>query len=191
MAAAAGWVGSLDLMRPYIVYSDDHGATWRRSELVQALGDENQVVELADGSLMMDIRQGNGERRYLTLSRDNGNTWSWPTTGQIVVGVTTAIERFTAKADGADRNRLIWTGPAGPGRRNLVVRVSYDEGQTWPNQKTLYGGIAAYSDIAVLQDATAGVLWERGVSEVTQFITFTRFSRGFLEPPGTLIPDWK
>jgi sialidase-1 len=191
VGAAAGWVGSLDLMRPYVVYSDDHGATWRRSELVQALGDESQVVELADGAVMMDTRQGNGERRYVSISRDNGAKWSWPVTGQTVVGVATSIERYTLKAAGGDRNRLLWTGPAGPGRKHLVLRVSYDEGQTWPNEKTLYGGIAAYSELAVLKDGTMGVLWERGVSEVTQFVTFTRVNREFLEPAGTLVPEWK
>lgn len=191
MGGTTGWAGSLELMRPYTVFSDDHGKTWQRSELVQALADENQVVELADGAVMMDLRQGNGDRRYIALSRNEGSQWSWPTLGQTVTAVATSIERFSLKAGGGDRNRLLWTGPDGPGRRHLVVRVSYDEGQTWTNQKTLSGGIAAYSDITVLKDGTVGVLWERGVTETSQFVTFTRFNREFVEPPGTFVPEWK
>ena len=68
------------------------------------------------------------------------------------------------------------------------MRVSYDEGQTWANEKTIYGGPAAYSDLTMLDDGTAGIIWERGVSDGYQFVTFTRINREFLEPAGTAIP---
>ncbi|MCL5743413.1 MAG: glycoside hydrolase, partial [Acidobacteria bacterium] len=102
--------------------------------------------------------------------------------------VATAIERFTSVKDGADRDRILWTGPQGDARRRLVVRISYDEGQTFTNERLLYGGLSAYSDLSILGDGTVGLLWERGVSGSCQFITFTRFNREFLEPPGTVIP---
>ena len=63
-----------------------------------------------------------------------------------------------------------------------MLRVSYDEGQTFRGENVIYGGLAAYSDIAILNDKTVGVLWERGVSVGYQFITFTRFDRSFFEP---------
>ena len=168
-------------MRAYAVFSDDHGVSWKRGKLLHALTDENQLVELADGAIMMDARQNNGGRRWVAVSGDGGESWSRPRTGQMLTPVCAAIERYTSKAAGDDRSRILWTGPAGPGRRNLVVRVSYDEGQTFRNEKVIYGGLAAYSDLAVLPDKTAGVLWERGVSDGYQFITFTRFNLGFLE----------
>jgi hypothetical protein len=62
-----------------------------------------------------------------------------------------------------------------------VARLSYDEGQTYAVEKVIYGGLAAYSDIALLRDRSAGVLWERGISRGYQFITFTRLRREFLE----------
>lgn len=189
MAAVPGWQGSLSLMRAYTVYSDDHGTTWHRGNPLPALTDENQLVELADGAVMMDARQGSGERRWVGVSRDGGTRWNRPVPGQALTPVATSIERYTLKAAGADRDRLLWTGVAGPGRRHLVVRVSYDEGQTWTNERTLYGGLAAYSDLTVLKDGTVGVLWERGVSELSQYITFTRFNREFLEPPGSVVPE--
>jgi hypothetical protein len=55
--------------------------------------------------------------------------------------------------------------------------------------QVLYGGLAAYSDLAILKDGTAGVLWERGISELSQFITFTSFNREFLERPGIPAPE--
>ncbi len=188
-----GWTGSapgpVGVMRAYAIYSDDHGATWKRGDLCGALTNENQFVELADGAVMMDARQNSGPRRWNLVSANGGESWSAALPGQELGAVATSIERFTLKSAGADRDRLIWTGPTGPGRKHLVVRVSYDEGQTWTGERVLYGGLAAYSDAAILRDGTAGILWERGVSGSTQFVTFTRFDREFLEPPGSAIPN--
>ena len=158
-------------MRAYVLFSDDRGETWQRGEMIGALTDENQVVELADGTVMIDARQSRGGRRWVAISRDGGTTWSRPRPGQEVGRVATAIERYSLKAQGADVNRIIWTGPEGPGRLNLVLRVSEDEGQTFGQEKLLYGGFAAYSDLEMLDDGSVGVLWERGVSVGYQFIT--------------------
>ncbi len=166
--------GPTSLMRAYALYSDDHGATWRRGELVKAQTNENQLVELADGAILMDARQGAGEHRWIMISPDGGQSWSDPVPGQEVTRICAAIERY-------DESRIVWTGPAGPGRRKLVLRVSYDEGQTFGAEKVIYGGLAAYSDIAMLPDGSIGVLWERGVSRGYQYITFTKLGRDFVE----------
>lgn len=170
-----GFTGRTSLMRAYALFSDDHGATWRRGELVRAQTDENQLVELADGAILMDARQGAGEHRWLMFSRDGGASWSNPVPGQTVTPVCAAIERYSFPEANGSPGRILWTGPAGFGRRKLVVRLSEDEGQTFTAERILYGGLAAYSDIAILADRTVGVLWERGVSEGYQYITFTRF----------------
>jgi sialidase-1 len=187
-AASGTFRGRIHYMRAYAIYSDDHGATWKRGQQIHALSDENQLVELSDGAVLMDARQGGGNARYIAVSSDGGATWSSPRGGEIVTPVATAIERFTSVKDGADRDRILWTGPQGDARRRLVVRVSYDEGQTFTGERLLYGGLSAYSDMTTMKDGSAGVLWERGVSEGYQLITFTRFNREFLEPPGTIIP---
>jgi hypothetical protein len=49
------------------------------------------------------------------------------------------------------------------------------------HERVLYGGFAAYSDLAMLADSTIGVLWERGSTEPYQTITFTRCNRAFLD----------
>jgi sialidase-1 len=101
--------------------------------------------------------------------------------GEAVTPCACAIERLTLKAAGDDRDRIIWTGPKGPGRKMLVVRISYDEGRTFPAERILSEEPAAYSDLTVLKDKTVGCLWERGNY---RFITFTRFNLAFLEPEG-------
>lgn len=175
-------------MRAYAIYSDDHGSTWQRGELLEAFTNENQLVELADGAILMDARQNSGGYRWVGISPDAGQTWSTPRAGQAVTPVATAIERYTLQTSGDDRNRILWSGPAGPGRLGLVVRISYDEGQTFINEKTIYDGFSAYSDLSVLNDRTVGLLWERGVSSTYQFITFTRFNLEFLESKTATFP---
>lgn len=166
----------------FAVFSTDHGRTWQRGDFVPAVsGDECQLVELADGSYLFDIRQQKAAHRWRSLSQDAGRTWSKPTAGEAVSPVACAIERYTLKSAGDDRDRLIWTGPRGPARSNLVARVSYDEGRTFAYERTIAAGCAAYSDLTILKDKTVGVLWERGTNVGYQFITFTRFNLEWLE----------
>jgi len=167
----------------FAIYSDDHGKTWHRGQFVPGgeRGDEDQLVELADGRVLMDMRQTGGGRRWRAISSDGGRTWSEPFPGEAVTPCCCAIERLTRKAAGGDRNRILWTGPKGPGRKTLVARISYDEGKTFPAERIVSDEPAAYSDLTMLKDGTAGCLWERGGY---RFITFTRLSVAFLEPDG-------
>lgn len=169
----------------FALYSDDHGRTWRRGQVVpgEQGGNENQLVELADGRVLSDFRQNRGPHRWVAASRDGGGTWSPPRPGQRVTPVACAIQRFTRTTAGDDRNRILWSGPKGPGRTRLVVRVSYDEGQTFPLERQISAEHAAYSDLTILEDRTVGVLWERGEKRGYQYITFTRFNLEFLESP--------
>ncbi|MDD4870031.1 MAG: sialidase family protein, partial [Kiritimatiellae bacterium] len=165
----------------FAMFSEDHGRTWQRGTQMPGneVGDEDQLVELSDGQILFDIRQHKGPHRWMTVSSDGGCTWSVPRAGQPVTPVCCAIERYTLKSAGDDRDRILWTGPLGPGRNKLVVRTSYDEGQTFTNERLISGEPAAYSDLTILKNKSAGVLWERGNY---RFITFTCLNREFLEP---------
>jgi sialidase-1 len=167
----------------FAVFSDDHGRTWQRSQMVPGKqgGDENQIVELTEGRLLMDCRQNSGSHRWLVESTDGGQTWSERRDGVSVTPVMCAIERFTLKAAGEDHDRIVWTGPRGPDRRRLVIRWSDDEGKTFANERLISDDYAAYSDLTILKDKTVGVLWEHGVEHGYQFITFTRLNREWLE----------
>ncbi|MHB1034151.1 MAG: sialidase family protein [Pirellulales bacterium] len=163
------------------IFSEDHGKTWKRGQTVPGNrdGDENQIVELADGRILMDYRQSNGAHRWLATSSDGGQSWTEPRPGVAVTPVCCAIERLTLKSAGDDSDRILWTGPKGPGRNKLVARTSYDEGQTFKNERPISDEPAAYSDLTILKDKSVGILWERGDYK---FITFTRVNLSWLEP---------
>ncbi len=72
--------------------------------------------------------------------------------------------RLSRLSDGR-KNRLLFVNPCVPGtqeRRNLTVRLSYDEGRTWPVSKTAEPGFGGYSDLSVLPDGTILCLYEGG-----------------------------
>lgn len=53
--------------------------------------------------------------------------------------------------------------PAGRGKReNLSIKLSRDDGKTWPVNRTLEAGPSAYSDLAVLPDGRVLCLYEAG-----------------------------
>lgn len=171
----------------FAIYSDDHGKSWHRSAEVPGSeqGDESGLIELADGRILMDIRQNDATNpmspaRYRSISSDGGATWSPYEKGPLIVTpVACAIARFSSVAAGDDKNRILWTGPRGPERRtNLVMRVSYDEGQTFTNEHLIGEGRAVYSDISILKDKSIGVFWEHG-----NYMVFSRFGLDFLEQP--------
>ena len=163
----------------FAIYSDNHGKNWQRSELVPGgdVGNESQLVELADGSLMMHMRQIKGPRRR-TISTDGGHTWSPVVDDLDITQCACAIERMTLKSGGDDRNRLLWTGPKGPGRVTLIGRISYDEGQSYGDERVIYQGNAGYSDLVLMPDKTIGCLWER---DNCRHVSFTRIQLEDLE----------
>ena len=163
------------------VYSDDHGATWHRSPFVPGTqgGDEAQVVELNNGRILIDMRQEKETHRWLSESTDGGATWGNPRHGITVTPVACAIERFTPT--GAKQSKLLWTGPKGPKRKQLIIRTSTDDGQTFPQERTISNDLAAYSELAILKDNTVGIIWERGHEKNYELITFTRVNEEWLE----------
>lgn len=180
----------------FAVFSEDHGRTWQRGEMASRFSNlpgphalsEDQLIELSDGRLLIDCRDERSGFRLVAESRDGGRTWGEFRKGLPAAPVACAIERYTLKAAGDDRDRILWTGPKdlasdvpkwSDGRKNLVARLSYDEGLTFPVERLVAAGHTAYSDLAILKDKSAGVLWERGEY---RFISFTRLDRQFLEP---------
>lgn len=160
------------------IYSDDHGKTWLAGDLAvpnnSEFGNPNETMlaELSDGRVMLVTRSVSKPNRKIITTSSNGATgWSKPTFhDQLWEPICMAsITAHPAKPD-----TLIYSNPhtlkldkdgketpAGRGKReNLSIKLSRDDGKTWPVSKTLDAGPSAYSDLAVLLDGTVLCLWE-------------------------------
>jgi len=161
------------------MYSDDHGETWKLGGDTDPKMDESHVVELTDGSLLLNMRSNRGlGRRGIAISKDAGLTWSKTTDDPTLVEPVCegCLIRYS------DAN-LLFSNPGSAkrwDRSHLTVRVSYDDGRTWPVAKLLHGGPSAYSCLAALPDRSLGCLYEHGKKSCAETITFARFSLGWL-----------
>jgi len=122
-----------------------------------------------------------GNVRKIARSRDGGETWSEVVEDSNLIEPRCqgSIQMYT-DARAHDKSRLLFSNPASLERKNMTVRLSYDEGRSWPVAKQLHAGPAAYSCLTVLPDLTAACLYERGESKAYEKITFARFSLGWL-----------
>ncbi len=170
----------------FALYSDDHGKKWQAGEVVEAAVNEAQIVELSDDRLLMSVRPNVGDHRLVALSSDKGEHWTKASPLFPSTRVAEAIERYTLKGeDGASRNRLLHTIPAGGRlgtRSNLEVRISYDEGASFGVSRKVSAEYAAYSDLVRMDGDRVGILWERGETTSYQVISFTVVDGAFLEP---------
>ena len=141
-----------------VIYSDDHGETWTRGNITEQSMNECEVVELAGGSLLLSMRSYRGPKlRAFAVSQDGGRTWSSPKLHEQVYCPTCQASMHRSSWQ---PNTILYSGPGGPGRENMTIRLSYDEGKTWPVAKVLEKGSGAYSDLTVLPDGRIGCLFE-------------------------------
>lgn len=169
----------------HMMYSDDHGVTWKMSERIGVPSfDECQVVELIDGALMVNSRtiHVDPDHRGVAISKDGGETWSNVRYDKALPEPTCqgSILRYT-RSDTEDKNRILFSNPAHTSKRvNGTVRLSYDEGKTWAVSKQLHAGPSAYSCLVVTSDWNIGCLYEKGKKDPYEKITFARFSLEWL-----------
>jgi sialidase-1 len=175
------WKGS-NTSYAAVIYSDDHGSHWILSKPAGELTNEGQVAELADGSLVYNMRSYAGRnRRAVSRSTDSGQTWTSPELDNALIEPVCqgAFVRFTDKG-GGHRDWLLFSNPADTKRQNMAVRLSRDGGRSWSDARPLYEGPAAYSSLAVLPDGKIGCLYERGDRGPYEKLTFARFDLAWL-----------
>ena len=168
----------------HVMYSDDHGETWQINSDAGPKVNECQVVELVDGLLMLNMRSYRGKScRAVATTDDAGKTWHKivDDTNLPESKCQASLIRHTDLRDGFQKNRLLFSNPANTtGRVNMTVRLSYDEGKTWPISKVIHTGPSAYSCLTVLKDGTIGLLYENGQASPYEKLTFARFNLEWL-----------
>jgi sialidase-1 len=185
------------------VYSDDHGATWHRGDIAVPdtadfpQANETNAVQLADGRVMLNVRTAGKNLRTIVISKDGATHWTPPHLQQDLPDPIcfASLERLSTKKTGG-KNRLLFSNPdnltrqdgkdtPSKDRKNLTVRVSYDEGTTWTVKKPLEPGIAGYSDLALMPDGAILCLYETGSNSppngaLTRQLVLARFNLEWL-----------
>ena len=169
----------------HAIYSDDHGRTWNPGEAVRPKMNECQVVELADGkgTLLLSMRNYLKEgRRAHSISQDGGVTWTAPEPDPALADPVcqASILRYNWPGPGVC-GRILFSNPTSIHREKMTVRISYDDGKSWPVSKLLYSGPSAYSCLTELPDRTISCLYERGNTNAYEKITFAQFPIAWLE----------
>lgn len=159
-----------EVKKPYstIVYSDDHGATWRGGiNGPKSNTTESQVVETIPGTLMLNMRDNRGGFRSVATTADMGAGWTEHATSYnaLVDPVCMAsIIKARVKIKGSMRDVLFFSNVASrTGRINMTVKASLDNGETWleanqllVDERLCYG----YSCLTKIDDNTIGLLYE-------------------------------
>jgi sialidase-1 len=169
--------------RSHIIFSDDHGQTWQMGGIEEDMTNESTIVELSDGTLMHNMRSYHKKnRRAVATSKDGGLTWSPVKLDETLIEPVcqASILRYAWPGPG-QMSTILFSNPASVKREKMTVRLSYDEGATWPISKLLHAGPAAYSCLTILSDKSIGCLYERGDKNPYERISLARFPLGWLE----------
>ncbi len=151
------------MYRSHAIFSDDRGATWKLGETVGEHTAECQAIERHDGAVVLNMRGTNKQFfRSIAISRDGGQSWSEPQLDRNLPEPACQASLLAEDNGGRVGNSSYWLfcNPPGATRRNLTLRVSRDEGQSWPIAKLIDAGPTEYSSLVWLPDGQIGLLYE-------------------------------
>lgn len=163
------------------IYSDDHGATWHNGTSAGTGVNESKAVQRSTGRIAQNMRSnGGGDRWYATapdVTAAFGTAWNSGLIDPRCNGDEISYLRPTPGTPSLT-NVALHSNNAADDRTDLTVRVSRDDGASWPRAALIKPGTAGYSTMAVLADGSVGALYEIGS---TGGIVFTRFTLPWLE----------
>lgn len=151
------------------IYSDDLGRSWKAGSIAAyntpelTNPNESALTQLNDGRVMINIRSGSkAHLRAISISPDGISNWSKPVFDTALfdpicmAGLIKLPLKATAAKKGKEKRTTVLAFsnpdsrdiPKHP-RRNLTLKISPDEGQSWPVSMVINKGAAGYSDLAV------------------------------------------
>ena len=162
----------------HVFGSNDHGKTWYITESPLSLGDESKIVELNDGSWLVNSRANNKGIRYSHISKNQGKSWTAkPEITLVDPGCNASLVKYDY-GKYIDSDLLLLSNINNQSKREkIVIRHSLNGGETWSEPKIIYAGSAAYSSMTVLSNGEIGLLFEMDNYSMN---VFTKFSLDWL-----------
>lgn len=150
-----------------LIYSKNHGQTWQTGTGAKSNTTEAQVVELNDGSIMLNMRDNRGGSRSVATTKDFGKTWTEHPTSRSALTepiCMASILRVASTKNGDAKDILAFSNPNdAKERKNITIKLSLDEGNTWLEKNQLlidervcYG----YSCMTMIDKNTIGLIYE-------------------------------
>lgn len=163
-----------------ITWSKDGGKTWKTSNAASTGTTENMVVQLQDGSIMSNMRDGKNKTntsdsngRVIAVSSDLGNTWTThPTShgGLIEPSCMASLHKHSYTEKGVKKSILLFSNPnSKSGRHHMTIKVSFDDGASWPEKNWILldeGSSRGYSCLTSVDEQTIGILYEGSQSDM-------------------------
>ncbi len=147
-----------------ILYSKDKGKSWHLGTGARSKTTEAQVVELNDGSLMLNMRDDRGGSRAVAVTKDWGKTWEEHSSSRSALPEPVCQASLIRIRFQDGRQGLAFFNPADTlNRIHSTLKLSFDEGRTWPEkyQKLIYEpGSFGYSCLTQISSGRLGVLYE-------------------------------
>lgn len=165
------------------IYSRDHGKTWKTATGAWDDTTEAQVVELAEGQLMINCRNNQLARRAIMTTSDMGKTWQEHASHNqaliepgacmaSLINVGRELRLLGAKGENSDRDDfLLFSNPDSlRGRNHITIKASLDGGKTWPASHHLLldeQNGRGYSCLTMIDSKTVGILYEGSQAHMT------------------------
>lgn len=150
-----------------LVYSADHGKTWKTEDGPKSNTTEAQLIETVQGTLMLNMRDNRGRYRSVATTTDMGKTWTEHHTSYKALQDPVCMASFIkAKVSIKGKQKdVVFFGNDNTqsDRYNLTIKASLDLGESWIKKNELliderrfYG----YSSLTMVDDKTVGFFYE-------------------------------
>jgi len=169
-----------------LIWSRDRGRSWTVSNPARTDTTECAVAELSGGSLMLNMRDNRNRRdksdtngRAVSITTDRGRTWKVHSSDHGALPEPVCMASLISHVLPDGRLALFFSNPdSKTSRRNMTVRMSLDDGNTWPVDKQILldhrGG--AYSSLVMVDEVMLGILYESSRADlVFQTIELSEF----------------
>jgi sialidase-1 len=162
-----------------ITFSRNGGANWVTSNHAYSATNECAVIQLSDGSIMLNMRYRNPEAgkssRAVAVTNDLGETWSEHPTSRTALPEPVcmgSLHKHVYTMDGEEKSILLFSNPnidKSP-RRKTTIKVSFDDGMTWPEKYWMLldeGYNRGYSCLTSIDENTIGIIYEGSTADMT------------------------
>ena len=180
-----------------VIYSDDNGASWTLGEtpnntrkiygfkanhhliIEHNMLTESQVIEQSDGTLKYFMRNHDPKRCVATAYSKNGGA-SWENFSHDENLPQPICQSSVIKIENADKPYVVFLNAANKKERKCgTVRLSEDDGETFPYSRVLKEDFFVYSSMALLPDGNIGALFEPDLE--CRNILFAKFSLDWIK----------